>query len=228
MAQFPSQKAKEDFVRDSAHLGNLDFTYLGQQELLDLRTAGFIVSDQPPQERPAPAPLSIGGRDTGLQNVQAQAHRGNAMPAERNSLVSDQELHPNGGSRDFVYALPNPVPLMKWALSLHEDVQKATLASPSSNASGVVSPQSVMSNERSLEEYGELEERINFNLFSKAVLGDLGQNAGIPAFPTPTWRNGEPITLGIIFAARARWLEEILTREGQACHQSGNMPREPG
>jgi hypothetical protein len=228
------QKAKEKFGQDHAHLRNPEFENLWQQQVFAWQTLEVTDSDQPPHEHPAPAPLSIGGRDTLLRNAQAQSHRVNAMPAERNSLVTDQELDPNGGGRDFVYTDSNPLPSMKWTLSLHEDVQKAMLASLSSNASGVVSPQSVMPNETSLEE-GAIEERknflrkeINFNLFSKAVLGDLGQYAGIPTFPTHTWRNGEPISLGIIFAARARWLEEILTREGQSCHQSGDMPRELG
>lgn len=111
--------------------------------------------------------------------------------------------------------------------TLHEPTQKAALASPSSNASGAASPQGVMSRDASQERDGELEQEINFKRFFEAVLGDPRQYALTPAFARPTWRNGEPVTLGVIFAARVHLLEGILAREGQSCHQSIDMPREP-
>jgi hypothetical protein len=100
-----------------AYLSNLEFARVWQQNLLDWRTVEFTISGQTPQERPFPEPLSTGGRNTLSQNAQAQAYGGNVMPAQRSNLVADQELDPNGGSRDFINADPHPLPSLNWPLS---------------------------------------------------------------------------------------------------------------
>lgn len=85
-------------------------------------------------------------------------------------------------------------------------------SSLSSNHSEAMLPQQIASDAEAFFAAENDDSRLRF---SQAILGDPEEYAKIPSNQRVKWTGSQAVTLGIIFAARAKLLEDILIREGQ-------------
>jgi hypothetical protein len=84
-------------------------------------------------------------------------------------------------------------------------------SSSSSSQSEAMPPQRIKS---ALEAFFASEKDESVLRFIHAVLGDPEEYAKLPSDQRVKWAGSQPMTLGLIFAARAKLLEAILIREG--------------